>query len=132
MGSRLESGSKAVQKRIANRKITSCPEFPYLLRLIDIVDVFENEEGEEYGASNFGGFGDYFRRKKLKLQNLDAEIRSSYPNNPPIFRGVVTYVNGYTQPSLNDIHQLVVSHGGGFLQYLDGKTAATHIIASAL
>ncbi|KAK2766297.1 deoxycytidyl transferase [Arachnomyces sp. PD_36] len=113
MGSRLESNSNAVRKRIENH-------------------TFEDEEGEEYGASAFGGFGDYFRRKKLKLQNLDAEIRSSSPDKPPIFRGVVAHVNGYTQPSLNDIHRLIVSHGGGFLQYLDGKTAATHIIASNL
>lgn len=96
------------------------------------VDVFDDEEGEEYGASGFGSFGDYFRHKKLKLQNLDADIRSSSPNNPPIFRGVVAYVNGYTQPSLNDLHRIIVSHGGGFLQYLEGKTAVTHIIAGSL
>jgi len=41
-------------------------------------------------------------------------------------------VNGYTQPSLNDLHTLIVSHGGGFMQYLDGKTTVTHIIASSL
>ena len=72
------------------------------------------------------------RRKKIKLQNLDAEIRATAGDCPPIFRGVVAHVNGYTQPSLQDLHRLIVSHGGGFLQYLDGKTAATHIIASSL
>ncbi|DAA78840.1 TPA_exp: Uncharacterized protein A8136_2625 [Trichophyton benhamiae CBS 112371] len=113
MGSRLESGSNATRKRIENHE-------------------FVGEDGEEYGASGFGGFGDYFRRKKIKLQNLDSEIRSASPNNPPIFKGVVAHVNGYTQPSLNDLHRMIVSHGGGFLQYLDGKTAATHIITSAL
>ncbi|KAI9889456.1 MAG: deoxycytidyl transferase [Vezdaea aestivalis] len=93
---------------------------------------FDDEEGEEYAGSKFGGFGDYFRRKKIKLQNLDAELRSSAVDNPHIFRGVVAHVNGYTQPSLNDLHHLVVSHGGGFMQYLDGKTTVTHIIASNL
>lgn len=96
------------------------------------LDTFDNEEGEEYEASTFGGFGDYIRRKKIKLQNLDAEIRASSKNNPPIFRGVIAHVNGYTQPSLNDLHHLIVSHGGSFLQYLDSKTVATHIIASSL
>jgi DNA repair protein REV1 len=72
------------------------------------------------------------RRKKIKLQNLDAEIRASASDCPPIFRGVVAYVNGYTQPSLQDLHHMIVRHGGGFLQFLDGKTTATHIIASAL
>jgi len=113
MGSRLEANSSAVRKRIEKHK-------------------FENEEGEEYESSKFGGFTEYFRRKKIKLQNLDVNLRSSTANNPPIFRGVVTHVNGYTQPSLNDLHSLVVSYGGGFMQYLDGKTTVTHIIASNL
>lgn len=115
MGSRLDASSSAVRKRIQNHN-------------------FDDEEGEEYGASTFGGFSDYMRRKKAKLQNLDNDIRSSAAadNCPPIFRSVVACVNGYTQPSLQDLHKLIVRHGGGFLQYLDGKTSATHIIASSL
>ena len=113
MGTRLEKGSDQVRKRIEGH-------------------TFSDEGGEEYGASKFGGFTDYLRRKKIKLQNLDAELRSQTADNPRIFRGIVAYVNGYTQPSLNDLHNLIVSHGGGFLQYLDGKTAVTHVIASAL
>ena len=114
MGSRLEANSSAVRKRIENH-------------------TFDNEEGEEYEPSKFGGFGDYFRRKKIKLQNLDAELRSSSAtDHPPIFRGVVAHVNGYTQPSLRDLHTMIVSYGGGFMQYLDGKTTATHIIAANL
>ena len=113
MGSRLEERSTEVRKKIDKHK-------------------FEDEQGEEYEPSKFGGFNDYFRRKKIKLQNLDSHIRSSNQGNPPIFRGVVAHVNGYTQPSLNDLHTLIVSHGGGFMQYLDGKTMVTHIIASNL
>ncbi|EEA28164.1 deoxycytidyl transferase [Talaromyces marneffei ATCC 18224] len=113
MGSRLHANSETVRKRIQNH-------------------TFDDDNGDEYEASAFGGFDDYFRRKKLKLQNRDAHIRASSENNPPIFRGVVAHVNGYTQPTLNDLHHLIVSHGGGFLQYLDGKTSATHIIASSL
>ncbi|KAI9832819.1 MAG: deoxycytidyl transferase [Phylliscum demangeonii] len=116
MSARLHASnanSAAVRKKIENHR-------------------FEDEEGEEYVASNFGGFTSYFRRKKAKLQNLDVEIRSNAGDVPVIFRGVVAHVNGYTQPSLNDLHRMVVTHGGGFLQYLDGKTTATHIIASTL
>ncbi|KAI9673872.1 MAG: deoxycytidyl transferase [Caeruleum heppii] len=108
-----DANSTAVRKRIENH-------------------TFRNEEGDEYESSKFGGFNDYFRRKKIKLQNLDAELRSSSDGKPAIFRGVVAHVNGYTQPSLNDIHNLIVSYGGGFMQYLDGKTTVTHIIASSL
>lgn len=113
MGSRLENNSNSVRKRIAKH-------------------TFDDEDGDEYGGSRFGGFPEYFRRKKIKLQNLDADLRSQSTDKPPIFKGIVAHVNGYTQPSLNDLHTLIVQHGGGFLQYLDGKTAVTHIIASSL
>ncbi|KAK3074278.1 hypothetical protein LTS18_014284, partial [Coniosporium uncinatum] len=88
MGSRLENNSNAVRKRIENH-------------------TFNDEEGDEYKGSKFGGFPEYFRRKKIKLQNLDAELRSHSGEKPPIFRGIVTHVNGYTQPSLNDLHKLI-------------------------
>lgn len=113
MGSRLQKNSDAVRKRIEGH-------------------TFEDETGEEYEGSKFGGFSEYFRRKKIKLQNLDAELRSSSVGTPQIFKGLVAHVNGYTQPSLNDLHRLIVTHGGGFMQYLDGKTTVTHIIAANL
>ena len=113
MGARLEKNSADVRKRIESH-------------------AFNDEEGEEYEGSKFGGFSDYMRRKKIKLQNLDAAIRSQSSENPQIFRNIVIHVNGYTQPSLSDLHNLIVSHGGGFLQYLDGKTAVTHVVASHL
>lgn len=112
MGSRLEQKSNLVRKRIEGHR-------------------FDDEDGDEYGASSFGGFPEYFRRKKIKLQNLDAHVRAN-SDKPAIFKGVVCHVNGYTQPSLNDLHTMIVQHGGGFIQYLDGKTMATHIIASNL
>jgi DNA repair protein REV1 len=135
MGSRLQANSDIVRKRIQSRRsYRKTWRFQTTANTIFslLIDTFEDDNGDEYEASAFGGFDDYFRRKKLKLQNRDAHIRATSENNPPIFRGVVAHVNGYTQPSLNDLHHLIVSHGGGFLQYLDGKTSATHIIASSL
>lgn len=109
----LEKNSSAVQKRIASHEFT-------------------DEGGDEYEGSEFGGFGDYFRRKKIKLQNLDVELRNSSEGKPQIFKGVVAHVTGYTQPPLHVLHKELVQHGAGFLQYLDSKTMATHIIASAM
>ncbi|KAJ4855218.1 impB/mucB/samB family domain-containing protein [Trichoderma breve] len=112
MNNALEKNSSAVRKRIEGH-------------------VFDDEEGEEYEGSEFNGFGDYFRRKKIKLQNLDADMRAA-SDKPPIFKGVVAHVNGYTQPPLQVLHRDIVQHGGGFLQYLDSKTMATHIITATL
>ncbi|KAH9909350.1 impB/mucB/samB family protein [Xylariomycetidae sp. FL2044] len=113
MGSRLDRNSSAVRKRIEDHE-------------------FHDEAGEEYEPSAFGGFPDYFRRKKIKLQNLDSELRASSTDRPQIFKGVVAHVIGYTQPPLHILHRDLVQHGAGFLQYLDSKTMATHIIASSL
>lgn len=113
MGSRLEKKSAEVRKRIEGH-------------------AFTDEDGDEYEGSTFGGFPDYFRRKKVKLQNRDADIRAHSGDKPQIFKGVVAHIMGYTQPSLQILHHELVAHGAGFLQYLDGKTMATHIIASAM
>lgn len=112
MGSRLEKGSSAVRKRIEEH-------------------TFSDEAGEEYEGSAFGGFNDYFRRKKIKLQNLDADLRENSAK-PQIFKGIVAHISGYTQPPLHVLHKQLVQHGAGFIQYLDSKTMATHIIASSL
>lgn len=81
MGTVLNKNSEKVRKRIEGH-------------------TFEDEGGEEYEESAFGGFGDYFRRKKIKLQNLDADIRAS-SNKPQLFKGIVAHVTGYTQPPLH-------------------------------
>lgn len=75
----LEKNSAAVRKQIEARK-------------------FEGEDGEEYGASHFGEFGDYFRRKKIKLQNEDIVMRQSVQGKPQIFKDIVAHVASYTQP----------------------------------
>ncbi len=82
MGSVLEKNSSLVRKRIEGH-------------------TFEDEDGEEYGGSSFNGFGDYFRRKKIKLQNRDVELRAAAPESPQIFKGIVAHVTGYTQPPLH-------------------------------
>jgi len=82
MGTPLDKNSAAVRKRIESH-------------------VFTDETGDEYEGSEYGGFNDYFRRKKLKLQNLDAELRAAAPDKPRIFKGVVAHVIGYTQPPLH-------------------------------
>ncbi|KAJ5025999.1 hypothetical protein PSV08DRAFT_391508 [Bipolaris maydis] len=104
MGSLLDKNAESARKRIANHR-------------------FEGENGEEYEGSAFGGFNDYFRRKKIKLQNLDADIRSQASDKPQIFKGIVAHVNGYTQPSLIDLHTLITTKAVEFRRYRIVKPA---------
>ncbi|KAH7911901.1 hypothetical protein BJ138DRAFT_1125667 [Hygrophoropsis aurantiaca] len=88
-----------------------------------------------YGASSFGGFGEYMRRKRAKLQIQNQNLDVAQPhstNNSNIFQGLAIYINGFTRPSVQDLRQLIVKHGGVFQPYLDKKSIVTHIITCSL
>lgn len=86
-------------------------------------------EDDTYAPSKFDGFGDYMRRKRAKLQIQNAEFESEAPK---IFEGLAIYINGWTQPSVQDLRKLIVKHGGVFQPYLDKKGLVTHIITNSL
>lgn len=123
--------------------------------LLDSVD----KDQEAYAPSEFGGFKDYDRRKRIKLQNQDALIRKRARDaadadadaaaaqesggkgsnamaktavKHDLFRGMVVHINGYTKPSRVELWHLIVVHGGVYKQYLEGKTDVTHILATNL
>ncbi|CUM66289.1 uncharacterized protein PRCAT00003951001 [Priceomyces carsonii] len=101
-----------------------------------------DEEDPEVGpVHEFGDFGLYFRNKLIKQQKSDIEYikwenkrrrREGKDQLVPVFQGCIIHVNGYTVPSINEIHRLVILHGGKFLSYLGKKSAATHIICDRL
>ncbi|KAI5300732.1 deoxycytidyl transferase, partial [Ascosphaera atra] len=91
------------------------------------------EPGQGYSPSRFAGFADYMRRKRIKLQDKDVELRLAPPRDKAqIFRGIIVYVNGYTVPSQHEIQRLITSNGGHVVAKLDRMTAVTHIITSVL
>ena len=80
----------------------------------------------------FGDYGTYFHSKHLKQQKQDLDYlkwekqRRRLQNIPsqntkPIFEGCVIFVNGHTLPSINEIHRLVILHGGKFISFLFNK-----------
>lgn len=93
----------------------------------------------------FGDYATYFHNKHLKQQKADKEyIKWDFERRKnqsgdeeigirkPIFEGCVIHVNGHTIPSINEIHRLVILHGGRFLSHLSSKGSATHIICDRL
>ncbi|KAF9929508.1 deoxycytidyl transferase [Linnemannia zychae] len=85
-----------------------------------------------YEAIGFGDFGKYFKNKKIKLQLQQDEIADlANEDLPQIFEGVIVYVNGYTDPPIHEIRNMIVQRGGEFTQFL-AKSSITHIIASNL
>ncbi|KAK6463521.1 DNA repair protein [Scheffersomyces coipomensis] len=110
----------------------------------------DNEDEKDNTVGSLHGFGDYatyFHNKHLKQQKLDQEyinwdaerrktLNLSTTSNTvlssTIFESCIIFVNGHTNPSINEIHRLVILNGGKFISYLTKKSAATHIICSRL
>jgi len=95
----------------------------------------EEGNGDDiYAASTFGGFGDYMRRKRVKLQiqNAQAVEDSESEPKPAIFKGVSIWVNGRTDPSAFALRTLVLEHGGAYHDHMDRKGMVSHVIASNL
>lgn len=99
--------------------------------------------GSSLEQHKFGDYATYFHNKLKKQRKQDAKfvewdhdrrknmgIDATHPE--PIFGGCVIHVNGHTVPSINEIHRLVILHGGQFLSFLHNKGAATHVICDRL
>ncbi|XP_066542765.1 DNA repair protein REV1 [Hoplias malabaricus] len=83
----------------------------------------------------WGGRGGYMAAKVSKLEEQfqkDApKEKQKQGTSSSIFTGVAIYVNGYTDPSADELRRLMMLHGGQFhLYYSRSKT--THIIATNL
>ncbi|ODV91470.1 hypothetical protein CANCADRAFT_42122 [Tortispora caseinolytica NRRL Y-17796] len=78
----------------------------------------------------FDDFGIYMRHKQSKL----VEICKDKVDNalPQIFKDCICYINGYTSPDPRELAEIISSRGGVSIQFLNGKTAVTHIIATQL
>uniref|UniRef100_H3D8N4 DNA repair protein REV1 n=1 Tax=Tetraodon nigroviridis TaxID=99883 RepID=H3D8N4_TETNG len=79
--------------------------------------------------------GGYMAAKVSKLQEqfkLDAPKEKHKEGlSSDIFFGVSIYVNGYTEPSADELRRLMMLHGGQFHAYYS-RTNTTHIIANNL
>ncbi|KAK0187197.1 hypothetical protein F5146DRAFT_766832 [Armillaria mellea] len=115
---------------------------PGLKRKYDDGSLSDNDEDETktktkwhqgddaiYGPAHFGNFGEYMQRKRAKLQIQNSEFES---NSGGIFKGLAIYINGWTQPSVQELRQLIVKHGGVFQPYLVKKAMVTHILTCSL
>ncbi|KZS98859.1 DNA repair protein [Sistotremastrum niveocremeum HHB9708] len=89
-------------------------------------------EFEVYGPSKFGEFGDYFRRRRAKLQIQNSQLVGEGEKTGGIFSGLAIYINGRTEPSVQDLRKLIIQHGGEYHAFLDRHSMITHIITCAL
>ncbi|NWR73960.1 REV1 protein, partial [Centropus unirufus] len=80
-------------------------------------------------------WGDYMSAKVKKLEDQfrsDSVIQHQRDgNSSSIFSGVAIYVNGFTDPSADELKRLMMLHGGQYHVYYS-RSKTTHIIATNL
>lgn len=88
--------------------------------------------GDDNGWAERGGY------MAAKVSKLDEQFKLAAPRekqkegtSSSIFSGVAIYVNGYTDPSADELRRLMMLHGGQFHVYYS-RSKTTHIIANNL
>ncbi|XP_041856997.1 DNA repair protein REV1 isoform X1 [Melanotaenia boesemani] len=89
-------------------------------------------------ASDDNGWGERGGYMAAKVFKLDEQFKLDAPRekhkdgtSSSIFSGVAIYVNGYTDPSADELRRLMMLHGGQFHVYYS-RSKTTHIIANNL
>ncbi|BFZ23118.1 hypothetical protein BsWGS_26157 [Bradybaena similaris] len=77
----------------------------------------------------WAGFDGYANAKKQKLDEQFNQRQTA--RGSTIFAGVAVYVNGYTNPSSDELRRILQRNGGRYEMYLS-KTRVTHIVATNL
>ncbi len=70
---------------------------------------------------------EYMTLRRQKLDGANADV----PKLDSLFRGLCFYVNGHTEPSQNELRELVCQHGGHFVYHHAGSEV-THVLANQL
>ncbi|XP_063870475.1 DNA repair protein REV1-like isoform X3 [Scylla paramamosain] len=86
-----------------------------------------------YGPSGFEEAGGYMAAKISKLQNQykDSVSTREGEEKKGLFHGVAIFVNGYTEPTAEELKRLMMVHGGTYHHYYS-RSQTTHIIANNL
>ncbi|XP_034069694.1 LOW QUALITY PROTEIN: DNA repair protein REV1 [Gymnodraco acuticeps] len=89
-------------------------------------------------ASDDNGWAERGGYMAAKLSKLDEQFKLDAPREKQkdgscstIFSGVSIYVNGYTEPSADELRRLMMLHGGQFHMYYS-RSKTSHIITNNL
>ncbi|XP_077473431.1 DNA repair protein REV1 [Stigmatopora argus] len=97
-------------------------------------DAWTKKKAKASGDNGWAERGGYMAAKVSKLEEQfksDATGKKQTDRTSDIFTGVAIYVNGYTEPSADELRRLMMLHGGQFHCYYS-RSKTTHIIANNL
>ncbi|XP_015172443.1 PREDICTED: DNA repair protein REV1 [Polistes dominula] len=89
-------------------------------------------KNRNWNDNGFEDWGGYMEAKKTKLEEqFHEEAQKEYKDPSNLFKGISIFVNGYTDPTADELRQLMMEHGGTYHHYMRPRIT-THIIASNL
>ncbi|KZC10470.1 DNA repair protein REV1 [Dufourea novaeangliae] len=92
----------------------------------------KKKKSEAWGENGFEDWGGYMAAKQAKLEEqFQIEANKEFNNASNIFQGIAIFVNGYTDPTADELRRLMMTHGGIYHHYMRPRVT-THIIASNL
>ncbi|XP_077393024.1 DNA repair protein REV1 isoform X2 [Festucalex cinctus] len=97
-------------------------------------DVWTKKKANASADNGWAERGGYMAAKVSKLEQQfesDAPREKQRDRSSNIFTGVAIYVDGYTEPSADELRRLMMLHGGQFHFYYS-RSKTTHIIANNL
>ncbi|XP_011342252.2 DNA repair protein REV1 isoform X2 [Ooceraea biroi] len=84
------------------------------------------------GETGFEHWGGYMSAKKAKLEEqFHDTANKEFKESSKLFEGIAIFVNGYTDPTSDELRRLMMMHGGTYHHYMRPKIT-THVIASNL
>ncbi|EGI65810.1 PREDICTED: DNA repair protein REV1 [Acromyrmex echinatior] len=92
----------------------------------------KKKRNHDWGENGFEDWGGYMAAKKAKLEEQFRDTASKeFKESSKLFEGIAIFVNGYTNPTSDELRRLMMMHGGIYHHYMRPKIT-THIIASNL
>ncbi|KYN29814.1 DNA repair protein REV1 [Trachymyrmex cornetzi] len=92
----------------------------------------KKKRDHDWGENGFEDWGGYMAAKKAKLEEQFRDTASKeFKESSKLFEGIAIFVNGYTNPTSDELRRLMMMHGGIYHHYMHPKIT-THIIASNL
>ncbi|KAK6309649.1 hypothetical protein J4Q44_G00195300 [Coregonus suidteri] len=108
------------------------------IRISANVSVSMSGDGQRKRDSDDNGWASRGGYMAAKVSKLDEQFKLDVPRErqkdgacSSIFTGVAIYVNGYTEPSADELRRLMMLHGGQFHVYYS-RSKTTHIITTNL
>ncbi len=89
-----------------------------------------NGSRKRQDRDNWESEDDYMRTKRRKLNDQFRDLDA--PKISSIFKGVTIYINGWTQPTADELKEMIHSHGGHYVYNFYSRAQVTHTIASNL